>query len=230
MNTHENVKKKLPTLVIETQYLGTVQYYARLLHHKNVLIEQAEKFAKSTYRNRCYIATADGELRLSIPLFNGKDQRKTIKDIKISYDHAWQRLHWHSLTAAYRSSPYFEFYEDDFYPFYHKKFTYLLDFNQQLCALILKALQADVDINYTQKFRKLYDEQQFLDFRSAIHPNPRKARKELAYQKAATYITPTYQQVFDDKLPFMPEVSIVDLLFNEGPNSATLLKNAFQVT
>lgn len=217
MNSNENVKKNIRPLLIETQYLGSVHYYARLAYHQQVVIEQQEHFIKSTYRNRCYIATADGKLRLSVPLLKGRGLRKTIKDVKISYDHAWQNLHWHSLETAYRSSPYFEFYEDDFRPFYEQQFTYLLEFNQQLCQLVLDLLQVEVKVKYTTSFQKKVEEADFLDFRSAIHPNPLKANID------EKYTPPTYHQVFDTKRDFIKNLSILDLLFNEGPNSSTLL-------
>ncbi|MGB0932530.1 MAG: WbqC family protein, partial [Chitinophagales bacterium] len=142
------------TLLIESQYAGTIQYYARMLHHGKVLVEKYEHFQKATYRNRCYIAMPDGKMRLSIPMEKGRSHRRTIKDMKISYEWDWQKHHWNSFMAAYRSSPYFEYYEDDLQPFYTNKMVYLMDFNQQLCDFVLNAINAQtlIDIQYTQEF------------------------------------------------------------------------------
>jgi len=216
--------QKTATLLIETQYLGNIEYYARLTHHKTVLLEQHEHYVKSTYRNRCYIAMPDGPLRLSVPLARSRYQRRAIKDVRIDYSYAWQRLHWNSLCTAYRSSPYFEYYEDTFYPYYHKPFDFLLDFNQQLCAEIVELLQLPVQVNNTKSFQKSYaPEANICDFRSVIHP-----RKTHAIGNPK-YVSPTYHQVFENKIGFLPNLSIIDLLFAEGPNAVARLQDAIQI-
>lgn len=208
------------TLLIESQYLGSIHYFARLLHHGQVLIEKQEHYMKASYRNRCYIAMPTGKLLLSVPLQKGrnKQRRRCMKNVKIAYSYKWRKQHWKSLAAAYRSSPYFEFYEDDFEPFFQKKYTYLFDLNEELTHLILGLLQADVQINYTQAFEKQYDDKKYLDFRSAILPSPKKQQID------SLFTPPTYQQVFENYTGFLPNLSIVDLLFAEGPNASMFLK------
>lgn len=210
------------TLIIESQYLGSIHYYARLLHHKTVWIEQEEHYEKGTYRNRCHIVMPDGLLRLSIPLEKGKHQRRPMKDIRISYNDNWQKLHWRSLETAYRSSPYFEYYEDDFQPFYTKKYDYLIDFNQKLCTLILGLLEEKISLSFTNSFEKKYSSTDYTDFRSFIHPKPNKQQID------PLFTPPTYHQVFENKLPFVPNLSIIDLLFAEGPQTASILRQSIK--
>ncbi len=209
------------TLLIESQYAGSIHYYARLLHHRKVLIEQYEHFQKATYRNRCYIAMPNGKLRLSIPLEKGRQQRRNMRDMKISYDWDWQKLHWNSLTSAYRSSPYFEFYEDDLSPFFlEKKTTYLMDFNEALRHFIIDAINVgrEIKLERTSRFEKQYLPLKVLDFRSAILPSKSKSRKDAAFE------VPIYHQVFENKINFLPNLSIFDLLFAEGPKSLVILE------
>ena len=213
------------TLLIESQYAGNIQYYARMLHHEKVLIEQWEHYQKASYRNRCYIAMPNGPMRLSIPLVKGRQSRRTIKEMKISYEWDWQKQHWNSLTAAYRSSPYFEYYEDDLEPFYSQKMVYLMDFNRQLRDFILKAINAQsmVNISYTDRFEKSYDADKVLDFRSVLLPNKSQESKDTLFE------CPVYHQVFEKKTGFIPNLSIFDLLFSEGPKALLTLKEAIKM-
>jgi len=216
--------KSESTLLIETQYVGNVQYYARMLFHGKVMIELYEHFAKATYRNRCYIAMPDGKLRLSVPLIDGKQKRKQIKDIKISYAEPWQKLHWNSICTAYRSSPFFEYFEDDFAPLYEKKEMFLFDFNEKVRHKILEALQIEDKIVYskTKKFEKHYTTSDIVDFRSAILPQSKKCRLDERFEALV------YHQVFGDRTGFLPNLSIYDLLFSEGNNAANILRDSMQ--
>ena len=132
--------------------------------------------------------------------------------------------HWNTLCSSYRSSPYFEFYEDDFYPFFHQKYDFLLDYNQQLLQLVIGLINAPINISYTESFEKKYDEREYLDFRSVIHPNPVKAGKD------EWFAPPVYHQVFQEKIGFFQNMSIVDLLFAQGPRAINTLKAAIQPT
>jgi len=129
------------------------------------------------------------------------------KDVKISYDFRWQRLHWMSLSACYRRSAYFEFYEDFFAPFYHQHFVYLTDYNEQLLSLILKL---SVAINFTNEYQKSYLD--IADYRYSIHPKKNPSTKQKPYF-----------QVFEDRKDFLKDLSVVDLLFNQGPQAINYL-------
>ena len=187
-------------------YLPPIEFYKQLIDNKDksIVIEQHEHFPKQTYRNRTAIYGPNGKLNLVVPVVKGSKVHTPIKDVKISYDEDWQRLHWLSLQTSYRRSAYFEFYEDDFAPFYEKKYEFLLDFNTEIFQLLLKQLKLKIDINFSNS----YEENYVKDFRGSIHP-----KKESAYKPKP------YYQVFEDKFGFMPNLSIVDLLFSQGPQA-----------
>ena len=192
-------------LLIEMQYLGSISYYRELLRYKEILIEAHENFEKSTFRNRCYIASPNGKLRLTVPVEGGKGQRALYSEIKIDYEQDWQKIHWQSLASCYRNSPYFEFYEDRFEPFYSQRFETLFDFNKKMMNLMLELLKINLQIEYTTSYQKQYADAD--DFRSRILPG----------NQLDTVIK--YRQVFENKTGFLPDLSIVDLLFCEGPHA-----------
>ena len=200
-------------VLLSTAYLAPVQYFTKLLKYNNISIEAHENFIKQTYRNRCNIYGANGILSLSIPV--KKDAHKiVIKDLLIDYSTNWRKLHWKSIESAYSSSPFFEYYADDFIPFYRKKYKYLLEFNHEIQEMIIGNLEIEVNINYTKEYQFAND-LLIDDFREKIHPKKNISDKDFKIQK--------YNQVFIDKHGFIPNLSILDLLFNEGTNAINLL-------
>ncbi len=192
-------------------YLPPVEYFTVLnKYRQGVTIEKHEHFPKQTYRNRANIYSPDGMLALVMPVVKGSKVHTPVSDVKISYDFNWQRLHWMSLQACYRRSAYFEFYEDDFARFYEQEFTYLFDYNEQMLSMILKFLKLPVDINYTTEYHRHYDS--VADYRNTIHP-----KKESDFEQKP------YFQVFEERKGFIKNLSIVDLLFNQGPQSVNYL-------
>src|SRR5690606_12343417 len=197
-------------LLLPACYLPPVSYFHAILASPlPLLIEQYEHYPKQTYRNRASIYSANGKLDLILPVQRGHNGHTKMKDVKISYEWDWQRLHWMSLQTAYRSSPYFEYYEDDFLPFYKQRYEWLIDYNVAQLELLLRMLKITRTIAYTESYRQDYPSQ--LDFRSAIHPK----RASVMRQKKP------YYQVFDSKHGFLADLSAVDLLFNHGPQSKT---------
>lgn len=193
-------------------YLPPVSYFSGLKDFDyNFLLEKEEHFPKQTYRNRARIYSPNGHLDLIIPVIRGANAHTKIKDVKISNDFNWQRLHWKSLESCYRNSAYFEFYEDEFARFYHQKFEYLFDYNLELLQWIFKQLKKEPTIGFTTEYIKEIDPA--LDFRTKIH-----------FKNAinADDFKP-YFQVFDDREGFKPNLSIVDLLFNQGPQTKSYL-------
>ncbi len=192
-------------------YLPPVAFFAELLQHKsNFLIEQKEHFPKQTYRNRAQIYSPDGALTLVVPVEKGSKNHRVVRDVKISYDFNWQRLHWLSLECCYRSSAYFEYYEADFAPFYHeKKYMFLFDYNEALLHLLLKLLKLKLELKYTEEYE---DDFKSADFRKSINP-------KVTYD----FEQKQYFQVFDDRQGFLKNLSIADLLFNQGPNTLKYL-------
>jgi len=193
-------------------YFAPISYYYYLLQHPTCYLEMHEHFIKQTYRNRCQILSPNGIQNLSIPIKSVKS-RKTYQATKIAYVENWQMMHWRSLEAAYRSSPYFEFYEDHFAPFFlEKKYEYLHELNTAINELIIKLINMPVNIELTTIFEKAPENS--TDYRGIMSPNKIPTNLELK----------PYIQVFSDRHPFMPNLSILDLLFNQGPNSISYLK------
>ena len=193
--------------LLPTAYLAPIRYYAVLLQNPICEIEQHEHFIKQSIRNRCDIYGANGKLTLSIPIQRKASSKTIIKDIKISYDFPWQKLHWKSITSAYRSSSYFEFYEDFFAPFYQKKEKYLLDFNLKLQKTVFKCLQLEDTAILSGSYQKETDK---TDLRNS----------DFEIQKQEKY-----QEVFESNCGFIANLSILDLLFNLGPESSEYLFN-----
>jgi len=204
------------TALLSIFYLGPVQYFSKFILHPLRIIEQYDNYIKQTYRNRCNILGANGILPLSIPVLKGHDRKTYVKDIRIDYNKKWQKLHWKSIESAYRHSPFFEFYMDEFYPFYERKFVFLLDFNASLLELVLQSLEIDMNLRYSSKFMDV-PASDLADYRESIHPK----RDPLS---DPFFIPVTYRQVFSERLGFKANLSIIDLLFNEGPNARSVLE------
>lgn len=203
------MNKENPPSILSTAYLGPVEYYSRIIHSSDILIESFEHFPKQTFRNRCNIYGANGSLTLTVPL--KKHVKNTIaKDIKISYDAPWQHQHWRSIQSAYRCSPFFEFYEDNLMPFYNRNFIFLMDFNETLQNAIINSLKIKVKIKNTEIYLKEYTDR--VDYRTHI------SIKKTGNQDNA-FVPLPYWQVFQNKHGFLPDLSIIDLLFNQGPSA-----------
>ncbi|MDR0873481.1 MAG: WbqC family protein [Prevotellaceae bacterium] len=194
------------TLYLSSAYLAPIPYFS-ILAKNSVVIEQHEFYIKQTFRNRCHIAAADGIMPLTVPV--EKSNKTPMRDIRISAHEDWQTLHWRAMEAAYNSSPFFEYYKDDLLPFYQKQWDFLLDFNTEIQAKIIELLDITVDISFSKEYKSAPAE---FDFRDKIHP-----KKDFSELPAAK----PYYQVFSEKFGFLPNLSIVDLLFNMG-NEAVL--------
>src|ERR1700754_1888355 len=138
-------------------YLPPVAYFTKLKSYRpDIVIEREKHFPKQTYRNRADIYSPDGKLSLVVPVIKGAKNHTKIKDVRISYDFNWQRLHWMSLQACYRRSAYFEYYEDDFARFYEEKFDYLFDYSEQLLRMILGMIKLKADLSFTESYERDY--------------------------------------------------------------------------
>lgn len=196
--------------LFSSAYLAPVEYYMLLAQSDKVFIENADHYQKQTYRNRCQIANANGIMDLIIPV--EKSNNELIRDVKISNHGNWQTQHWRSIESAYNSSPFFEYYIDDLKPFYEKNWLFLWEFNAHLQNKILELLEIEKQIEYIDKFELIVDSS-ILDVRNLIHP-----------KKESLINLKPYYQVFDQKQGFIPNLSIIDLLFNMGNESQLELK------
>ena len=227
--------------LLSSTYFGPIQWYQKLNRYDECLIERHESFIKQTYRNRMLIPTTNGPLALTIP--TNHNTSLAMKDIRIS-DHAnWRHVHWNALLSAYGESPFFEYYQDDIRPFYEKKYEFLFDFNMEITEKMIELLDIRPKISITNEYIQKEESeelrvkseefssianhkvqssnlkvqskevqskevQSIVDFREAIRP-----KKPLP---DAEFESKCYYQVYEQKFGFQPNMSILDLLFNEG--------------
>lgn len=204
------------TALLSTTYFGPVQWYQKLYRYDQVLIEQHETFQKQTFRNRCLIATTQGIQVLTVPVSTGDSH--AIKDIRVSDHGNWRHLHWQALQSAYGDSPFFEYYADDLWPFFEKRWDFLLDFNEAIRQKMCELLDIHPQVGYTSDYQHIDSQHSTLnDFRTAIDPKHPVAD--------ADFIPRRYYQVFEQKHGFLPNLSILDLLFNMGPESIYYLQS-----
>lgn len=210
------MKRKQPNILLDLQYLPSIQWFSKIIGREVVYLESCEHYAKGSYRNRCHIACAQGLQRLSIPLKKGKNAQKPISEVEIAYETAWQAQHWQSIQSAYGKAPFFEYYSDDLKPFYTKKYEKLWDFNYGLLQVLIDLVGVEVTFKPTETYQLETDES-ILDFRGGVHPN---VKKELP---DADFVIKPYAQIFEEKHGFLPNLSILDALFCKGPESILLL-------
>ena len=168
-------------------------------------MEQWESFQKQTYRNRCLIATTQGIQALTVPVVRG--ETSLMKDIRISDHGNWRHLHWNALQSAYGESPFFDYYQDDIRPFYEQRWTYLLDFNEAIRARMCELIDITPEVTLSKVFNAKAND----DFREAINPKHPAPDPD--------FIPKSYYQVYQQKYGFLPNLSILDLLMNMGPES-----------
>lgn len=194
--------------ILSSAYFAPISYYKIIAGNENIFIEGCENYVKQTYRNRCKIASANGVMSLNIPVESNGGEKILIKDVRISEHDNWQIQHWRSIESAYRSSPFFEYYEDDLRPFFEKKLKYLWDFNWEIMQKILHLLDFQCKIKITDEYQDAVEN----DFRELIHP-----------KKESVVSIEKYYQVFEQKHGFLNDLSIIDLLFNMGNESILVL-------
>lgn len=185
------------------------------LVQNEIIWEVADNYQKQTYRNRCYICTDQGRHILSIPIKHvGGDQgRQKYKDVKLENDYQWQRQHWRTLQTAYRASPFFEYYEDEIAPLFENEYDSLLDFNLKTIEVICDCLQIEMPTEHS------------VSYEIDIHQNTLDARFLVRSKNEQEFEQEEYVQVFGDRHGFIKSTSILDLLFNEGTNALSYLKN-----
>jgi hypothetical protein len=208
--------------LLSTAYLPPIQYMGKFLTGEDVILETQENFQKQSFRNRCYIYGANGKQCLVIPVKKDHNRKMPIAGVEIDYRESWQANHIKSFRAAYRTSPFYEYYADGFEAFYAQKVERLFDWNLGLLHHILHLLQIRLLPGYTVRFEKTPANMR--DFRNTIHPKTRLSRPDPAFKPGK------YMQVFQERYGFIPNLSIVDLLFNEGPNALDELKKTVRIT
>lgn len=206
------------SVLLSSAYLAPVSYYTKLYAYDKVYLEQYDHYMKQSYRNRCVIASAGGPLSLTIPTEKGDELKCLMKDVRISDHGNWRHVHWNAFVAAYRQSPFFDYYADEFRLFYEKKYTFLFDFNAELCRWVCEQLDLNPNVMATSDF--VTDVTGVDDYRERIHPKRRGQADD------SSFVPQPYYQVFDAKLGFLPDLSIADLLFNMGPEGLLVLRDS----
>ncbi|WP_430467781.1 WbqC family protein [Winogradskyella ouciana] len=196
--------------LIHPTYFPNIAHFVAMVNSNSVCFEVCDNYQKQSFRNRTEIYGANGKLALTVPVSYTQKNRQLYKDVKIANDDNWQQLHLKSLQSAYSMSPFFEFYIDDLMPLFEKRFDYILDLNLYCFEVLLRSLQMDLVTSKTKSFEKEPDGK--MDFRPLVMRNHKVDNLE------------TYTQVFTEKHGFIPNLSILDLLFNEGPNTELYLK------
>lgn len=196
--------------VLPINYFPPISYFVVLAQNKSVLIEKNEHFIKQSFRNRMEIFGVNGKLSLTIPLHRKSREKKMITNVSICNDTPWQAHHWKSIANAYRATPYFEYYEDKFLPLFLEEKNDLWEFNLEILKLLMALIGIDTSIEFTSDFEKNIPQG---DFRSAF------SAKAPQLLNAERYI-----QTFEEKMGFLNDLSILDALFNMGPETLSYLK------
>ncbi len=199
-------------ILIHPTYFPSISHFAAMVQSENITFEVEDNFQKQTNRNRAYIYSPNGIQLLNIPVKHSKESHQKTKDIKIETDFDWQKQHFKSLEAGYRSSPLFEFFEDDIRPIFEKKYSFLLDLNFEVFTILSKCFRLKLDYTTTTEYFHEVDTNTITDFRGLVN-----GKKDLS-------VFESYTQVFDDKHGFINNLSVLDLLFNEGKYAMDYLK------
>lgn len=214
--------------LLSSAYLAPVQYYTKLYAYPEVWMEAHEHYVKQTWRNRCLIASPAGPQALTVPVVKPADPKCPMKDIRISDHGNWRHLHWNALETSYGNSPFFEYYADDFLPFYSRKWDFLFDFNEAIRLKVCELLDLHPIVRQTASYgfvEGVSRENTAVDvddFRDCISPR-------VAWKEDVGFLPHTYYQVFREAHGFLSNLSIADLLFNMGPEGLLVLRDSVAV-
>lgn len=203
------------SILIELQYLPSIAFFSSLVGKEKLILEANEFFEKQTYRNRCHLLSSQQVEILTVPL-QGANKKIKSKDIKIDNSQNWSKKHWRSIQTCYGKSPFFEFFADEFQPIYKKDYLYLWDLNLDLLTICLKIISQKIIITESGSYEKNVSGN-VMDARSLIHPKKPDYLNQFYKPKA-------YGQSFGNN--FEPNLSIIDLLMNEGPNAKTVVQQS----
>lgn len=212
-------------LIFDSQYFAPIIFYKISYNFSNIVFEQYETYQKMSFRNRCQIAGGQGIVDLSIPLVGGRSQKGFIRDVRIAADRSWQTRHWRTIVSCYSRSPWFDYYRDGLELLYQKPADFLLDWNQQCLEWSLGVLGMRPAIGRTEEYRKDYPAGEAADWRGRLLPRERE-KWGVAGDMREWSATPRYYQVFEERIGFIPHLSILDLLFCEGKAAVRYIRSS----
>ncbi len=198
-------------MLLSTAYFPPISWMAKLYQKGEANLDLWETYSKQSYRNRCYIAAAKGRMTLSVPVKKPQGNKSITKEILIDYSENWRQIHWRSIKSAYQSSPFFLYYQDEVEALFQNKYTSLAEMNEKIITVLAELLGFTVKMNHTLNF--IVPKTQTEDFRFSIHPK----KENLSTKKE-------YIQVFQEKNGFLEDLSVLDLLFNLGPEALMYLE------
>lgn len=201
----------MKNILLHPAYFPSIETMAYIAQADKVIWETEDNYQKQTYRNRAYIAHSNGALLLNIPILHKKGKRQKTRDVLTVQDFSWQKQHLKSLQTAYRTSPFFEYYEDDLLELFTQQATNLMDHNFRIFEILCDLIGLETEISKTTSYEK---DTSFMDFRFLVD-----AKRENQFQNQP------YTQVLEEHHGFLPNLSILDLLFNEGTNTLNYLQN-----
>ncbi len=205
------------SVLLPTAYLPPLEYFVVLCHHETGYVELHETWVRQSWRNRCRIISANGPLNLVLPVSRPNGNHTKTKDVLVSHHEDWQKQHWQSIRSAYGNAPFYFFYKELLEPFYRAKpEKYLWEFNDKLLKSILNEIQLPVKLDFTKGFRK--DPGTMTDLRTELTPKSHRRKKMLVNNWKS------YYQIFEDRHGFIPNLSIIDLLFHVGPDALSYLR------
>lgn len=201
--------------LVEIQYLPPLEYFAMLMLHPETVLERHENYIKQSYRNRCYINTANGVLKLVVPV-SIKGTKARINEVYVDNKSKWQNLHWRAIQSGYGKAPFFEHYEAGLRHILFQGHELLYDLDFALLSFCLQSIQLKISLSASNSYEKVPNDD-IIDVRSVITP-------KIPPEKRSFYLPVPYQQVFGNK--FVSNLSIIDLLFCEGPNAMQILRSS----
>jgi len=205
-------------ILLSTAYFGPIRYFSKFLMPGKVILEKGENYIKQTYRNRCRIYGPNGVVTLSVPVKRGSFHKTALRDLEIDHEKTWYPVHWKTIQASYQASPFFEYYADDLHPLISSKIKFLWDLNLEITDTLLKLLEIPRDYTVSSDYLDDMDNPNNLDYRQSIHP--KHPSRDPWFQSVP------YHQVFEDRHGFIPDLSILDLLFNMGPDTVDVLRQS----
>ncbi|MCD7969469.1 MAG: WbqC family protein [Alistipes sp.] len=208
--------------ILPLHYLGNIQYFSKLCCTACV-IDPHETYRKQSYRSRCEIQAANGRMALVVNVVNpGNFTRTAVREVRLDHSKRWRHIHWQSLVSAYKNSPYFDFYAPRIEPFYRREYRFLYDLSAELLETMLEMLGITLRPEFSQRYIEVDGtDPSVRDYRDCISPKPRLALTDPHFRAEP------YWQVFSDRFPFEANLSVIDLLFCEGPAAAEVLRRSY---